>query len=265
MRAYLGIFRMRLIRGLSYRAAALAGVATQFFWGFILIMTYQAFARSGASPLNPSEIASYVWLQQAFLALVAVWFRDNELLGTISAGDTAYELCRPLDLYRYWFARLAAGRLAAVLLRCLPILALAFFLPEPYRLHLPPSPIAFLAFLGAIALGLSLMVAVSLFAYTLSVASLNPQASFIFITPIVELASGVLIPLPFLPDVAQRVLNCMPFRYCADFPFRLYSGSIPLSQSPRLFFLEFTWLLILVPLGRLALKSAVRGQTAVGG
>jgi ABC-2 type transport system permease protein len=265
MNPYFGIFRMRLIRGLSYRAAAWAGVATQFFWGFILIMAYQAFARSGASPLSPTQIASYVWLQQALLALVAVWFRDAELIGTISSGDTAYELCRPLDLYRYWFARLAAGRLAAVALRCLPILTVAFFLPEPYRLHLPPNPVAFVSFLLAMALGLCLMVTVSMFAYTLSVASLNPQASFIFITPLVELASGVLIPLPFLPDVAQRVLNCLPFRYCADFPFRLYSGSIALASAPRLLLIELAWLLVLIPLGRIALKSALRGQTAVGG
>jgi ABC-2 type transport system permease protein len=263
--AYTGLFRLRLIRGLSYRAAALAGVATQFFWGFMLIMIYQAFARSGASPLNDAEIASYIWLQQAFLALIAFWFRDAELLGLIGSGDSAYELCRPVDLYSFWFARLAAGRLSAAALRCLPILLLAFFMPEPYRLHLPASPLAGLGFSLSLGLGLCVIVSASIFAYVLCVMSLSTQAPFIFMAPFVEFAAGTLIPLPFMPTAISRVLDFLPFRYCVDFPFRLYSGSIPLALAPASFAVEITWLCALVMLGRLALKNVLRGQSGIGG
>ena len=37
MKKYLSLLRMRFIAGLQYRAAALAGIATQFAWGFMLI------------------------------------------------------------------------------------------------------------------------------------------------------------------------------------------------------------------------------------
>ena len=35
MKKYLSFFRMRFLMGLQYRAAAAAGVVTQFTWGFM--------------------------------------------------------------------------------------------------------------------------------------------------------------------------------------------------------------------------------------
>lgn len=263
--AYAGLFRMRLLRGLSYRAAALAGSATQFFWGFMLISVYQAFARSGGSPLDDGQIASYVWLQQAFLVLGAIWFRDGELVRLICSGDAAYELCRPVDLYRFWFARLAGGRLAATALRCLPILAVAFFLPEPWRLRLPGSPAALGCFALALALGAVLVVAVSMFSYALTMVTLNTQAGFLFVAPVFELCAGLLVPLPLVPDGLRRVLELLPFRYAADLPFRVWMGSVGLAELPRLFVMELVWLALFVVGGRLALGAALRRAEAPGG
>lgn len=140
MRTYRSVFKLRLLLGMQYRAAALAGMATQFFWGFMLIMVYRAFYThaSGQPPMSLEELASYIWLQQAFIALVALWFRDNELFTLITTGNIAYELCRPADLYGFWYAKLLGMRLSAALLRCCPILLVAGFLPAPYRIKLPP-------------------------------------------------------------------------------------------------------------------------------
>ena len=43
MKKYLSFFKMRFIHSLQYRGAALAGMFTQFFWGFMEIMLYKAF------------------------------------------------------------------------------------------------------------------------------------------------------------------------------------------------------------------------------
>lgn len=43
MKKYLAFFRLRSAMGLQYRAAALAGIATQFAWGFIEIMAMHVF------------------------------------------------------------------------------------------------------------------------------------------------------------------------------------------------------------------------------
>jgi ABC-2 type transport system permease protein len=276
MGAYLGLFRMRLVRGLSYRASAIAGMATQFFFGLVFIMVLQAFnaassggeaAAAGAAgrSLDNAQIASYIWLQQAFLSLIIVWQRDKELLSLIASGDAAYELCRPVDLYFFWFSRLVAGRLAAAFLRCLPILLIASLLPDPYRLCPPPSLASGLAFIACLALGLLLIVSITIFAYILAVITLSVSAPFLFITPLYEFAAGMIIPLPFMPESLYRLLEFLPFRLCVDLPLRMYSGAIAAADAPGLLAQQALWILILVPLGRLALKRALASAQAAGG
>ena len=65
---------------LQYRAAALAGLGTQVFWGLIRVMIFQAFFRSTTAeqPMEVGDVLTYVWLSQAFLALLP-WNQDNDL------------------------------------------------------------------------------------------------------------------------------------------------------------------------------------------
>ncbi len=43
MNKYLSFFRLSFTMGLQYRAAALAGIVTQFAWGFLEILVFWAF------------------------------------------------------------------------------------------------------------------------------------------------------------------------------------------------------------------------------
>ena len=136
MKAYFSVFKLRLIYGLQYRAAALAGVATQFFWGIMHIMIYEAFYANAASapPMSLKQVIIYIWLQQSFLVFVALWIRDNEIINLITSGNIAYELCRPCSIYGFWFAKLVAQRLSGAMLPPSPAHS-CIFDPEPYKWH----------------------------------------------------------------------------------------------------------------------------------
>lgn len=267
MNVYASVFRMRIGVGLQYRVAAAAGVVTQFFWGFMLIMVYTAFAahNPGAAPMAPPQLAGYVWLQQAFLAFVALWFRDNELLQLIVSGNVAYELCRPQDLYAFWFARLTAQRLSAALLRCLPILLVAGFLPEPYRMPLPADPTAFALFLLTLCLGLCVTVAIGMFIYIGTFITMSPYATMLVLGTIGEFCSGGVIPLPMMPEPLRRFLLFLPFRLASDLPFRTYTGHLGTAEAAAGIALQFCWLAVLVLGGRLALSRALRRIVVQGG
>ena len=45
MTTYFSLLKMRFLNSLQYRAAALAGIATQFGFGFMFISQYLAFYR----------------------------------------------------------------------------------------------------------------------------------------------------------------------------------------------------------------------------
>ena len=141
MKQYLSFFRIRFLAGLQYRAAAWAGVATQFAWGAMNLLMFRAFYQNGQNqfPMEFRQLSSYLWLQQALLAMFMTWFYDEDIFAAITSGSIAYELCRPCDLYTMWFVKNMAIRLAKAALRCLPILAVAVFLPSPYNMCAPES------------------------------------------------------------------------------------------------------------------------------
>lgn len=105
IRKYRSILRIRFANGMQYRAAALAGIVTQFAWGGMYLILYHTFYQSGtgAFPMDMQALSAYIWLQQAFLALFMIWGMDNDIFELISSGNIAYDLCRPCDLYSMIF------------------------------------------------------------------------------------------------------------------------------------------------------------------
>ena len=267
IKPYVAVLILRLLNGMQYRAAALAGVATQFFWGFIYIMIFQAFYAQtmGEQPISLEELVTYLWLQQSFLAFIMLWFRDNELFDLITTGNIAYELCRPIGIYEYWFSKLLAQRLASALLRCFPILLLAFLLPSAYRLMLPPDLKTFILFCISLLLGLFVLVSISMFIYISVFITLSPMGSLLVFGVVGEFFAGMVIPIPLLPEWLQQIVYLLPFRLTADFPFRVYSGNIPNSEAVEGIMIQLIWLVALVFLGKMALHKAMKKVIVQGG
>ena len=69
--SYAAVASVRLRAILQYRAAALAAVATQVFWGLLRLMILDGFYRSdpAASDFTTVHLVSYVWLGQALFGL----------------------------------------------------------------------------------------------------------------------------------------------------------------------------------------------------
>ncbi|MBB6729904.1 ABC transporter permease [Cohnella zeiphila] len=267
MRAYLSVWKLRFINGMQYRTAAVAGIATQLFFGLIFIMVYVAFYGQGSSHTNfpLPDLVSYVWLQQIFLSFIMLWFRDNEIFALITGGNIAYELCRPCGLYPFWFAKLVGQRLSSAVLRCFPILIIVFFLPQPYRLSPPPSPAAFALFVLALLIGLVLVVSVSMLIYISVFWTLSPTGSTLMISVAGEFFAGMVIPVPLMPVWLQRVSDFLPFRWSADFPFRVYSGQIPASDALWGIAAQLAWIAVVVGFGQWSMRRALRQVVVQGG
>lgn len=266
MKKYLSFFRIRFINSLQYRAAAWAGVSTQFAWGFMLILMFRAFYRTdpGSFPMTFPQLATYIWLQQAFFALFNVYRVDNEIYDDIVNGNISYSLCRPINLYTMWQLKSAANRLSQSLLRCWPILLVALFLPEPYNLSLPSSPGVFLLFLVSMALGLLAAVGLENLLCVLSMYTISSQGLRMIYTSVAEFAAGALVPLPFLPPVWQAVLEKLPFA-SVQVPLRIYGGHISGEEALYAVLLQLFWAAVLILAGRLLLRRAIGRVVVQGG
>ncbi|MDE6634978.1 MAG: ABC-2 family transporter protein, partial [Lachnospiraceae bacterium] len=228
MKKYLSFFRLRFTMGLQYRAAALAGIVTQFAWGFMEILMFRAFYRADAAafPMSFPAMSSYIWLQQAFLAFFAAWMMENDIVESIVTGNISYELCRPISIYNMWYTRSIANRMARACLRCFPILVVAAFIPQPYGIAAPADLLHFLLFIITLLLGLAVTVSFCMLIYVLTFFTVSAQGLRIVFTSVVEFFAGALIPLPFFPEKVQKVMELLPFASMQNVALRIYSGSM---------------------------------------
>lgn len=267
MSGYVSFFRLRMNSGLQYRVAALAGVVTQFFWGFLRILLIQTFTRTAgtAAPLGTSQLAAYIWLNQAFLALLAPWILDGDTLATIIDGNVAYELVRPVDLYGFWFVKSFALRLSRALLRCLPILLVAIWLPKPFTLPLPSDPVRLALFILSLSLAALSVVALYMLLYVLTFYTLSPLGVRIVMVTVFDFLSGGTIPLPYFPPIWQKVLSVTPFPYLGNLPFLVYGGAIDGRDLASSLIIQAVWLIVLIVGGSVAMRAALRRVVVQGG
>lgn len=272
-RPYLAAFSSRFLLMLQYRAAAIAGFATQCWWGTIKVMVYAAFYNASTlaagAPIALGQVITYTWLGQAFLALIP-WGCDPDVALAVRSGAVAHDRLRPVDTYSLWYAR-AAGWMTA---RALPRAALMFLLAG---IALPlfglpqwswaPTPGVGQA--GLFALSLALVVALSSAITMLLnisvVTTLNDRGVNSIVAPFTIVLSGSLIPLPLFPDWMHTVLFVQPLAGVLDIPFRIYSGNLSGAAALAGIGLQVFWTLVLVGVGRWWMGRVMRSLQVQGG
>lgn len=240
---------------------------TQFFWGFLQIFIYQAFyeGSTNTAPITYGNLVSYIWLQQAFFALIFIRHKDNELTSSIKNGTVAYELVRPYKLYFWWLIKCIAKKYAAVLLRFFPVLALASILPAPYNLSLPASPMSFILFLCSLFLGSFIVSAIAVITQTIVFFTFDDKGIVAILNVIMDILSGMVLPLPLMPNILKGISQVLPFRLIGDLSFRVYSGDISLLQGTYDILYQIFWIIVLVLIGSVIIQKATKKLYIQGG
>ncbi len=266
MTAYLSIIRMRFIALLQYRIAAAAGIFTQLFFGFVMVVVIRQFFFSGDSQaaMSMAQAVTYIWLGQAMLGMMP-WNGDNEVITMIKDGNIAYELCRPLNIYTHWYCRLLALRTAPTLLRCLPIFLIAGLLPVGYNLQPPPSPAAFAAWLAAILGSLLLGCALSNIISISALWTVAGEGMLRMLPALVIFFSGSLVPLPLFPSWAQGIVNFLPFAGLVDVPNQFFIGTLAPAALPLMLLRQLAWTAVFGLIGAALLRLATKRVVIQGG
>ncbi len=272
MKAYWSLFVARFALLLQYRTAALAGVATQLFWGFVKVMVLEAFYTHATStqPMTLREATGYVWLGQAFLIALVPWGGDKEIQALIRSGAVGYDLLRPTDLYNFWFTRALALRTAPLILRGLPLLAVTMFLfriigLSERSLSLPPSFASGIAFLVSFIGGILLSSAITMLLTVSMMWTLSGEGINSVLPNLITIFSGMIIPLPLFPEWLQPFLNFLPFSGLLDKPFRLFTGNLLPNELLNVLLHQIFWIFVIIILGRFLVKYGVKKLVIQGG
>ena len=268
MKMYLNYFKLRFITNLQYRAAAIAGILTQIFFGLVFIMVYLAFYKSNGSssyPMQWNELVSYMWLQQSFYALIYPFDRDQELLDMIKNGNLAYELIRPQNFFLKLYVKMVAKKVVNALLRCIPVLIIAFLLPYPLKLSLPLSLTSFILFIIALIISCLLVSVLIITVHMITMFLMDSRGILSIYSVISEVFSGATIPIPFFPNWLKTIAYILPFRYVCDVPFRLYSGNISSLEGINLLIQSLIWIIVIFIIGQIITRFAFKKAVIQGG
>ena len=266
MKAYLTYFKSELLVGLNYRVAALSGLSTQFFWGLVYVLIYSAFySHTNVDGINFKELMCYVWLNQAFFSLILLGIKDSEIMDSIKNGSVAYQLLRPYDLYTWWYIKHLAKRYANSLLRFSPIIIFSLLLPSPYNLSLPVSLSAFIMFLITLILGSLILCGIFMIVQSISFFTYQDKGISSIVYSVGSLLSGIIIPIPLLPNIVIDITEYLPFRLIGDLPFRIYSGNIQINSALISILMQIVWIIILIIIGKMIMKKVLTKASIQGG
>lgn len=265
MKIMMSIFSVRFKLQLQYRAATIAGVGTQLFFGFVTVMVYQAFYDNGIEglPMTLGQTVTYVWLGQGLLALLP-WNGDREVQAMIRNGDVAYELSRPMSLYQYWYTKIMAQRVAQTTMRMVPLFVIVSLLPGTLKMNGPTSIWGLMAFLicmvGAILLGCTLsniITIATLFTIGNGLERVVPALVMFF--------SGLVVPIALFPEWSQWLFRLLPFSGLTDAPYRFYLGLYEPSMLTQLLLHQVVWTILLYGFGQWLLMKASKRIVVQGG
>lgn len=266
MKPYWALFLARARTLFQYRIAAMAGLVTQWVFGFIMISVLSAFygSTTAEQPMTLAQTVTYTWLGQAMLGTLP-WNIDGETGNSIRNGTIAYDLTRPLDLYTHWFARLVAHRTAPTLLKAIPMFLIATFLmPAQFAMQWP-APASFFSWLLSIVGVLVLSCSITALMQTSLFWTVTGDGVTRIVPHIVTLFSGMVIPLPLMPDWLQKFLHYQPFSGLVSTPSLLFCEVLPPGAVWETLALQLTWSAVFIVCGRFALQRGLNRLTVAGG
>ncbi len=263
MRLFLELTRRSLQRQMTYRAAVLAGLVTNFFFGFlrmaILVALYGP--RSEIAGVDVQGAITYMALTQALIGYLSL-FSWYDLMRSIHTGEIAADLLKPLNLFTFWLAQDLGRAILQFVMRGVLIMAayaLVLDLAYPTRLE------QWLAL--PIALSLCWLVSFA-WRFLINLAAFwTPNAigigRFFFILS--WFFSGFLMPLRYYPAWVQQLSQLTPFPSILNTTLDLYIGVLHGAELWQALAVQALWVVILIGAAQFLLRVGVKRLVILGG
>jgi ABC-2 type transport system permease protein len=264
LKTYSEFIRIGFVNILAFRLRYYTGIITYLINVTVYYFIWRAvFASANGSIAGFSlpQILTYVsvgWIIRSFY-----WNTiDQEMAYEVLDGKIAMDFIKPVSVQWMWLAR-AMGESAFRLILLTAPTAIIVTLLFPV---LPPScGLNFFLFILAAIGSFFIMGALNFIIGTCAIPLTSILALIRAKFWLIELLSGLLIPLSFFPRSLQFVSSLLPFEHIAYTPLQIYLGRLPLNETLRLLALEYFWVVALLFLGHLWWWRATRKITIHGG
>jgi len=260
---YAEFSRVGFVNILAFRLRYFTGIITYFLNVTVYYFIWSAVYRGGLSiaGYNLAQMITYVsvgWMIRSFY-----WNTiDQEMAYEVIEGKIAMDLIKPVSVQWMWISRAigeSAFRLGLLTLPTAVVVALVF------PVQAPASRENFLLFLVAVLGSFFLMAAINFMIGTCAIPLKSILALIRAKYWLIELLSGLLIPMSFFPERVQRVLAWLPFEHIAYTPLQIYLGKLERATVLRALGIQWLWVIALLWLAHLWWERAAQKITIHGG
>lgn len=263
MRLFWELARLAFQRQLTYRAAALAGLATNLFFGLLRVTVLLALygARPEVAGYSVQDAITFTGLSQASIAYLSI-FGWYDLMNSVYSGEVSADLLKPLSYFRMWLARDCGRSLAALLMRGVTLMAVYALVVE---IKLPQSGWQWLAFTLSVILGWLLGFAWRFLVNLAAFWSPNAKGWGRFAFGLPWVLSGFYLPLRYFPDWFISLSHFTPFPAMLNTSIEIYLGVLTGTALFQALLAQMLWIGVLILLCQWILRAGVRQLVIQGG
>jgi ABC-2 type transport system permease protein len=260
---YAEFSRVGFVNILAFRLRYFTGIITYFLNVTVYFFIWSAVFRSAQSIAGYTlpQMLTYVsvgWIIRSFY-----WNTiDQEMAYEVIEGKIAMDLIKPVSVQWMWICRAmgeSAFRLGLLTLPTAIVVALVF------PVQGPASRENLALFVIGVIGSFFLMGAINFMIGTCAIPLKSILALIRAKYWLVELLSGLLVPVSFFPEKAQKVMAVLPFEHIAYTPLQIYLGKLDRAHALEALGTQWLWVVALLVLAHIWWNRASRKITIHGG
>lgn len=262
-RTYAEFARMGFVDTLAYRLRYYTGIVTYFIYVAVYYFIWKAiFAHSShIEGFDFSQILTYVavgWIIRSFYYNNI----DQDLATQVTEGTLVMNLIKPVNLQLSMIARALGESGFRLALLTAPTTVVLFLV---YPVRRPASLVHFAAFFVSSVLSFLIVAGINFAVGTLAIRLKSILGLLRAKYFLLELFSGLLLPISFFPHIFQKMLAWMPFQYISYIPVLFYLGKINGARIAAELGIQAFWVLALLGIGHAMWRWSSRKITIQGG
>ncbi|PYU95796.1 MAG: daunorubicin ABC transporter permease [Acidobacteria bacterium] len=262
-RTYGEFVRVGFVNTLAYRLRYYTGIVTYFIYVSVYYFIWKAIFTHSAriEGFDFSQILTYIavgWVIRSF------YFNniDQDMAQQVMEGKLAMDLIKPVNTQAMYVAQALGEALFRLVLLTAPA---AVVLMLVYPLRRPASFEHFAAFFASVVFSFFIVAGINFAVGTLAIRLKSILGLLRAKYFLLELFSGLLLPISFFPRAAQKLLAAMPFQYISYVPVLIYLGKINGSGIWTALGLQLFWVAALLLVGDMMWRWSSRKITIQGG
>ena len=260
---YLEFSRVGFVNILAFRLRYFTGIITYFLNVTVYYFIWSAVYSSGhpIAGYSLDQMITYVsvgWIIRSFYTNTI----DSEMAYEVIEGKIAMDFIKPVSIQWMWIARAMGESAFRLVLLTMPTAIVVGFV---FPVQAPSSRENFALFMLAVLGSFFLMGAINFMIGTCAVPLKSILALIRAKFWLIELLSGLLVPMTFFPTTAQRVLTWLPFEYIAYAPLQIYLGKLSGADALRAVAAQWAWVIILLCAAHLWWNRCAKKITIHGG